>query len=50
MKLSVMSDDGTQRWDDLSKSGLVRKRVRNVLVQLDTRYGGSTELVKEGVK
>jgi hypothetical protein len=50
MKLYVMSDDGTQWWDDLSKSGLVRKKVRKFLVQLNTRYGGSTELVKEGVK
>jgi len=50
MKLSVMPDDGTQWCDDLSKSGLVRKKVRNVLVQLNTRYGASTELVKEGVK
>ena len=36
----------------VSKSGLVRKKVPKVLVQLDTRHGRLTEylLVKEGVK
>jgi hypothetical protein len=36
----------------VSKSGLVRKKVPKVLVQLDTSYGRLTEyvLVKEGVK